>query len=164
MVDGERHTEVTATATAGDYEIEMNGAAYRISSNWQPGEPLFTGTVNSEYVAIQIERERIDYRLSHAGADLNLLVLTPEGARLSRHMIVKAPPDTSRLLLSPMPGLLVSVAVKAGETVKAGQELAVVEAMKMENSLRAERDGVVAAIVAEAGATLEVDQPIIEFE
>ncbi|MDH3714702.1 MAG: DUF2118 domain-containing protein, partial [Gammaproteobacteria bacterium] len=79
------------------------------------------------------------------------------------YMPVKSPPDLSKLLLSPMPGLLVSVAVQEGQEIKAGEELAVVEAMKMENSLRAEQDGVVAAVLCTAGSTLEVDQPIIEF-
>ena len=79
-------------------------------------------------------------------------------------MIEKAPPDLSKFLLSPMPGLLASLAVKVGDSVKAGEELAVVEAMKMENSLRATQDGVVKAVLAEAGASLTVDQPIIEFE
>jgi propionyl-CoA carboxylase alpha chain len=79
-------------------------------------------------------------------------------------MPVKTPPDTSRHLISPMPGLLVSIAVKEGDEVKAGEELAVLEAMKMENTLRAERDGVVAKVFFEAGASLEVDELIMELE
>jgi propionyl-CoA carboxylase alpha chain len=100
----------------------------------------------------------------HRGSQAEAKVLTSLTAELNRHMIEKAPPDMSRFLLSPMPGLLVRVSVKAGDDVKAGEELAVVEAMKMENVLRAARDGVVKAVMAEAGASLAVDQAIIEFE
>ena len=91
-------------------------------------------------------------------------VLTPRAAELHRHMPVKAPPDTSRQLISPMPGLLVSVAVTEGQEVKAGEELAVLEAMKMENTLRAERNGTVAKIHFPPGASLEVGDIIMEFE
>jgi len=91
-------------------------------------------------------------------------VLSPHVAELNALMPVKEPPDTSKLLLSPMPGLLVSVAVEEGQEVKAGEELCVVEAMKMENVLRAEKDVVVSAVKAEAGSNLAVDQIILEFE
>jgi propionyl-CoA carboxylase alpha chain len=92
------------------------------------------------------------------------MVLTARAAALAAQMPVKEPPDHSGFLLSPMPGLLVSVAVEIGQEVKTGEQLAIVEAMKMENVLRAARDGVVAAIHAEPGASLAVDQPILEFE
>ena len=103
------------------------------------------------------------YKLTHAGSELMMQVLTPRAAALARFMPVKVPPDMSRFLLSPMPGLLVSLAVTAGQEVKAGQELAVVEAMKMENLLRAERDGKVAKLHAAPGDSLAVDQVIVEF-
>jgi propionyl-CoA carboxylase alpha chain len=90
--------------------------------------------------------------------------MTRPTARLNDLMPLKQPPDVSRFLLSPMPGLLVSLSVEAGQRVKAGQELAVVEAMKMENSLKADQDCTVVNVIAEPGATLEVDQPIVEFE
>ena len=102
--------------------------------------------------------------LTHGGATVEALVLEPRAAALYRHMPVKAPPDLSRFLLSPMPGLLVSVAVKEGQEVKAGEELAVVEAMKMENVLRAASDGVVKQVNCKAGDSLAVDQAILEFE
>jgi propionyl-CoA carboxylase alpha chain len=102
--------------------------------------------------------------LTHGGAELALTVRNPQAAELARHIPVKAPPDLSRFLLCPMPGLVVSINVGVGEPVKAGQTLAVVEAMKMENVLRAERDGVVAAIKAKSGDSLAVDQVILEFE
>jgi len=90
--------------------------------------------------------------------------VTPRTAELSQHMLVKEPADLSKFLLSPMPGLLVKLNVKEGDLVKAGEEVAVVEAMKMENSLRAISDGVVKTVSAAAGDSLKVDQPIIEFE
>jgi len=98
------------------------------------------------------------------GAEADVLVLSPRAAELQALMAVKEAPDTSKYLLSPMPGLLISLSVEEGQEVKAGEELAVIEAMKMENVLRAERDGVVAAIKAGPGDSLAVDQVILEFE
>jgi propionyl-CoA carboxylase alpha chain len=98
------------------------------------------------------------------GMRVETQVLRPRLAELAARMPVKAPPDLSRFLLSPMPGLLVSVPVAAGQEVKAGEVLAVVEAMKMENVLRAERDGVIGAVNAKAGDSLAVDQRILEFK
>ena len=109
-------------------------------------------------------REGIHYRLFHRGAEFKALVVTPTTASLNGYMLEKVPPDLSKFLLSPMPGLLVTLKVAVGDEVKAGEELAVVEAMKMENSLRATQDGKVKEVLAEAGASLTVDQPIIEFE
>jgi propionyl-CoA carboxylase alpha chain len=102
--------------------------------------------------------------ITHRGAELAAAVRTPRGDELARLMPVKAAPDLSKYLLCPMPGLVVSVNVSKGEAVKAGQTLAVVEAMKMENVLRAERDGVVGAIKVKAGDSMAVDQVILEFE
>jgi len=113
---------------------------------------------------VQVERSGSGYRLFYRGAEVNALVLSPKAAELNKLMLEKAPVDLSRFLLSPMPGLLVKLAVKEGDQVKAGEELAVVEAMKMENSLRAINDGIVAKISAEAGDSLMVDQAILEFE
>jgi propionyl-CoA carboxylase alpha chain len=104
------------------------------------------------------------FRLRHRGADLMVRVRTPRQAELAALMPVKAPPDTSRMLLCPMPGLLVSLAVAAGDEVHEGQALATVEAMKMENVLRAERKGRIARVAAEAGDSLAVDEVILEFE
>ncbi|MDH3453091.1 MAG: acetyl/propionyl-CoA carboxylase subunit alpha, partial [Gammaproteobacteria bacterium] len=163
VVNKNRETLVNVDNSGIDYAIEIDNACYRISSSWRPGEPLFIGTVNDLSVCVQVERDGIKYRLTHAGVHDEMLVLNPQAALLNRHMPVKSPPDLSKFLLSPMPGLLVSVAVQEGQEIKAGEELAVVEAMKMENSLRAEQDGVVANVLCAVGSTLEVDQPIIEF-
>ena len=101
--------------------------------------------------------------MSYAGADIAAWVLTPRGAELSNFMVEKERPDLSNYLISPMPGLLIGVSVEEGSTVEAGQEIAVVEAMKMENVLHAAREAVVKKVLARAGESLAVDQPIIEF-
>jgi propionyl-CoA carboxylase alpha chain len=103
------------------------------------------------------------YRLQHRGTRVDAEVMSPRAAELLARMPVKSAPDLSRFLLSPMPGLLREVAVRPGQAVKAGERLAVIEAMKMENILRAERDGVVGKVSAQAGESLAVDQVILEF-
>jgi propionyl-CoA carboxylase alpha chain len=115
-------------------------------------------------VAARVEREGALLRLAQGGCSIEALVVPRHLAKALAHIPSKAAPDLSRFLLSPMPGLLVSLAVAEGEEVKAGQELAIVEAMKMENVLRAERDGRIARLHASTGASLAVDQAILEFE
>ncbi len=124
---------------------------------------MFRGRIDGRPVTVQIDRQEPGFRLSHGGAEVEVQVLRPRVAELAARMPVKQAPDLSRTLLSPMPGLLVKLAVAAGQEVKAGEVLAVVEAMKMENVLRAERDGAIARIHVEPGASLAVDQPILEF-
>jgi propionyl-CoA carboxylase alpha chain len=164
VMDGRDPIRVTVAETAGGYAVINGEASHELIGDWRIGEPLYQGRVNGLPISVQIDRLGIGYRLTYAGAEATLQVLTPRAAELALLMPVKAAPDLSRFLLSPMPGLLVSVAVAVGQEVKAGQELAVVEAMKMENLLRAERDGKVAKLHAQAGDSLAVDQPIIEFE
>ncbi len=162
MVDRVPH-KATVAETASGYAVITGSASYELASDWKLGDPLFQSIVNGHPVSVQIDRKGVGYRLSQGGAQLDLLVLTPRAAELAALMPVKQPPDMSRFLLSPMPGLLVSLAVEPGHEVKTGQELAVVEAMKMENVLRAERDGKVQTLHAKAGDSLAVDQPILEF-
>jgi propionyl-CoA carboxylase alpha chain len=149
--------------TAEGFAVIGVDSSHELVGQWRFGEPLFQATVNGEAVAVQVERRGVGYRLTHAGAQLKIMVLSPRAAELAGHMLEKTPPDLSKFLLSPMPGLLVTVAVQEGQDVKAGQELAVVEAMKMENLLRAERDGKVAKLHAKPGDSLSVDQVIVEF-
>ncbi|MBF0560908.1 MAG: acetyl/propionyl/methylcrotonyl-CoA carboxylase subunit alpha [Alphaproteobacteria bacterium] len=155
---------VSVRTTEGGYDVVVNTKRFALRTNWDFGQPLLRGTINGRQICVQVERRGVDYRLLHAGTQADCLVLTPLGAQLASYMPVKAPPDMSRYLLSPMPGLLVSVAVSDGQEIKAGETLAVVEAMKMENILRAERDGVVKQIHALPGDSLAVDQIILEFE
>jgi propionyl-CoA carboxylase alpha chain len=135
-----------------------------VESTWIPGEPVFTGEVAGLPIAMQVTRKSDIYRIVHRGATAGISVRRPRVAALAAHMLVKAPPDTSKFLLCPMPGLVVSIAAQVGQDVKAGETLAVVEAMKMENVLRAERDGVIKRIAAKAGDSLPVDAVILEFE
>ena len=163
IIDGQ-HMAVTITRDETGFNAELDGTGYRIDTQWQLGGPLFKACINGENICVQVDRSGSELVLFHRGAEKRALVVTPKTAEMNNYMLHKEPPDMSRFLLSPMPGLLVSLAVAEGDEVKQGEELAVVEAMKMENSLRALQDGVVLKISAEVGDSLVVDQPIIEFE
>ncbi len=143
--------------------VAFQGRNHTVASDWTIGQPLFHGSVDGRPVCVQVDRNGVGYTLFHSGSQARVRVLTPRAAELDALMPVKAPPDLSKFLLSPMPGLLVSVAVEEGQEVKAGEVLAVVEAMKMENVLRAASDGTVAKVHATAGSSLAVDQKILEF-
>ena len=153
-----------AASVEGGEEVELGGGTYAVRSDWWFGQPLFRGTVNGEPKCFRIERRGVGYRLVHRGVQADVWVLTPRQAELRALMPEQAAPDLSRFLLSPMPGLLASLAVGEGDRVKAGQDLAVIEAMKMENVLRAENDATVKAVHAAPGDSLAVDQPILELE
>ena len=145
------------------YNISIDNKGFFLESNWKLGEPLFQGKFDGKKFCIQVERIGITYCLTHKGSVKEVLVLSPEVANLHRPTPKKIVTDQSNLLLSPMPGMLVSVAVSEGEMIKSGDELAVVEAMKMENVLRAEFDGFVSSIKASSGDVLVADQVILEF-
>ena len=164
VITGAEETPVSMTLTLSGFLVSIGNEDYSVVTDWALGEPLFEAEINGQQVTVQVERSGSGYRLFYRGAEINALVLSPKAAELNKLMLEKAPVDLSRFLLSPMPGLLVKLAVKEGDQVKAGEELAVVEAMKMENSLRAINDGIVAKISAEAGDSLMVDQAILEFE
>jgi propionyl-CoA carboxylase alpha chain len=148
----------------GGYRIRHRDTMYDVRSDWRLGEPLFTGTCNGRPFALQVERQGLKYRIFHWGTQVNAVVMTSRGAELLALMPAKPPLDLSKYLLSPMPGLLTEIAVAAGQEVKAGERLAAIEAMKMENVLKADRDCVVAAVLAKQGESLSVDQPILEFK
>jgi propionyl-CoA carboxylase alpha chain len=148
----------------GSVTVSLDGKIRKVWTAWKPGQVLFEGQIDGAPVTVQLDRKGVTWHLHRAGAMIEMRVVNRATGKLAALMPVKVPPDMSRYLLSPMPGLLVSVAVNEGQVVKAGEELAVVEAMKMENVLRAERDGTVAKIAAEAGQSLSVDQVILEFE
>jgi len=161
---GRQHHVVRVISIEGGYEVSLGSSIFRIISDWQIGQPLIKATVNNRSVCFQFDRVGIHYRLSQRGSQIDALVVIPRAAELSRYMLEKEPPDLSKFLLSPMPGLLVRLAVSTGDEIKAGEELAIVEAMKMENSLRAIEDVTIAKVLATEGKTLVVDQPILEFE
>jgi len=157
-----RAVEVVASGPEG-MVVKLDGQTRVVETGWQPGQVLFQGVIDGVPITAQIDRKGVAWLLYRAGAVIEMRVVTRATGGLAALMPVKVPPDMSRFLLSPMPGLLVSVAVKEGQLVKAGEELAVVEAMKMENVLRAERDGEVTKVAATAGQSLSVDQVILEF-
>jgi propionyl-CoA carboxylase alpha chain len=136
---------------------------YRIELHTPLRDIVIRGSCNGEPFCAQIERIGLAYRVMHNGAQIDAKVFTPRVAQLNALMPVKAPPDLSRFLISPMPGLLVDVAVQPGQSVRAGEKLAVIEAMKMENILLASQDGVVEEVVARQGESLAVDQVILKF-
>ncbi len=157
-------TPLRVSPIDGGYALSFGGEDMLMETAWKLGEPVFKGTFDGRAFSLQVERKGVAYRLLLGGSEADVLVLNARAAELHGLMPVKEAPDTSKHLLSPMPGLLVSVAVAVGQEVKAGEQLAVVEAMKMENVLKAERDGVIAGIKAEPGESLMVDQVILEFE
>jgi len=168
-VDGVQ-VPITIDGEPGDVQVSVGAAAdaedapvIPVLTGWRPGDVLFSGLVGGAQIVAQVDATGTGWRISHGGLVCTTRVLPPHVARLAAMMPVKEPPDTSKFLLSPMPGLLVSVAVSTGQNVKAGEELAVVEAMKMENVLRADQDGEVKTVHADPGDSLMVDQKIIEF-
>ena len=141
-----------------------DGSALRVAGDWTPGDQLARMTVDGDDLVMKVGKISGGFRIRSRGADLKVHVRTPRQAELARLMPEKLPPDTSKLLLCPMPGLIVKVDVEVGQEVQEGQALCTVEAMKMENILRAERKGIVSKINAAAGDSLAVDDVIMEFE
>ncbi|WP_298843336.1 acetyl/propionyl/methylcrotonyl-CoA carboxylase subunit alpha [uncultured Roseobacter sp.] len=141
-----------------------DGGGLKVSGDWTPGDQLAEMTVDNSPLVLKVGKISGGFRIRTRGADLKVHVRTPRQAELARKMPEKLPPDTSKMLLCPMPGLVVSVSVAVGDEVQEGQALCTIEAMKMENILRAERKGVVSKVNAGAGDSLAVDDVIMEFE
>ena len=161
---GEASYPLTLAADLQGADVAFaDGAALRVEGDWLPGRRLARLRVGGRPLVLKVEERATGFRLRAGGADLVAHVRTPRAAQLAALMPRKAPPDTSRLLLCPMPGLLTRLLVAEGDAVEEGQPLATVEAMKMENTLRAERRGRVARLRARAGETLSVDQVILEL-
>ena len=173
VVHGERgrHTYVPVRIQGGqagpaqprEITVELAGKRYVIDHEWQFGGIRAQGVCNGQPFTAQVERHGLWLRVEHNGLRLAAQVMSARAAELLRLMPFKAPADMSRFLLSPMPGLLVHVAVAPGQKVMAGERLAVIEAMKMENILTAQQDGTVAELLAKKGESLSVDQPILSF-
>ncbi len=159
-----RKFSLRLTPVEGGCTIACDGESYELRSDWKLGQPIFHGTWNGEPVCLQLQRIGWRYRVIHWGTQVDVEVLNARDAHLLSLMPEKQKPDLSRFLLSPMPGLLAELCVKPGQEVKAGEKLAVIEAMKMENVLRAEADGVVKEVRAVQGDSLAVDQAILEFK
>ena len=160
-----RHVPVTVGALEGSaVEVTVNERCHVFALNWSFGDIRATGECNGLPFTVQVERSGVWIKVSHLGLSIEALVVSPRAAELLAKMPYKAPPDMSKFLLSPMPGLLVELAVEVGQKVQAGERLAIIEAMKMENVLVATNDGTVAELMAEKGASLAVDQPIMRFD
>ena len=173
---GQNGQKTTTPATVTDFEgnrgsssVQISGKSYKICSDYQLGASRIAGTCNDERFTAQIVRSGgagnnpLALRVIHNGTQIEVLVLSKRAAELHALMPYKSPPDMSRYVLSPMPGLLVEVAVQPGQKVLAGERVAVIEAMKMENVLFASADGIVGKVLAVKGESLAVDQPILEF-
>jgi propionyl-CoA carboxylase alpha chain len=145
--------------------ISNNGLEQKldVTTNWRPGQSLANLSIDGEAMALKVTRETTGYGVRFRGGDMDVNVFSPRQAELCAHMIEKVAPDTSKLLLCPMPGLVVSIVVSEGDEVQEGQALAVISAMKMENTLRAEKKSVVSKINVSAGDSLAVDEVIMEF-
>jgi propionyl-CoA carboxylase alpha chain len=162
-LDGDEIAADAALLNDGHLAVRLNGTDYKADVGWNPAEPQLILAENGNRHVFQVARERGGYRLSQGGSSLVAAVRRPEAAKLAALMRKKAAADMSKFLLCPMPGLIVSVNVSEGQAVKAGETLAVVEAMKMENVLRSEHDGTVKTIKAHEGDSLGVDDVILEF-
>jgi propionyl-CoA carboxylase alpha chain len=155
---------VTVAPSDAGYLVEHANRRFQVISDWQFGEHRFWANVNGQPICVQVERRDLVYRLSHRGLQADVMVLTQRAAELLDSIPAKPARNSSNFLRSPMPGLLSQLLVKVGHEVKIGQHLVIVEAMKMENVLCAERDGRIAKVMAGVGDTLAVEQPILEFE
>jgi len=165
------YTQVHVDEFAGETglaRVRIGANCFEIRSGSRLNDIVITGTCNGQAFTAQVERgtpkNPLALRVQHNGTRLDVMVVSPRMAQLHQMMPFKAPPDMSRYVLSPMPGLLVDVAVQVGQKVQAGERVAVIEAMKMENVLFASADGVVGKVLANKGESLTVDQPIVEFE
>ena len=163
-LQGEKFAVSVAADVDGSTVTIEDGASLRVEGDWTPGMMLADMTVDGAPLVMKVGKITGGFRIRNRGADLKVHVRSPRQAELALHMIEKLPPDTSKMLLCPMPGLIVKVDVEVGQEVQEGQALCTVEAMKMENILRAERKGVVSKINAAAGDSLAVDDIIMEFE
>ena len=159
VIDGTAHAVRIEGRTA-----RIGEETYAVETDWRPGQMLFSATMNGAPFAAEVERLSRGYRLTVRGLSRAIAVHTPRAHGLAQHMIEKTPPDLSRQLRCPMPGLVVSIDAAEGDMVEAGQPLAVVEAMKMQNILRAEKKARIKAVHAAAGQSLAVDEVILEFE
>jgi propionyl-CoA carboxylase alpha chain len=163
--DSEITLEITREGETLAVRFEGAGKSRRsvLASAWKPGDPIWSGTIDDRPFSVKVHPVLNGFDLAHRGIETRAYVYTEREARAARLMPEKKAADSGKAVRCPMPGLVVSISVVEGQEVKAGETLAVVEAMKMENVLRAERDGVVKAIKAKPGDSLAVDAVIMEF-
>ena len=163
ILDKEHHP-ITLDFTLGRAEIEVEGTKHVLETDWTPGTHLLEGTLDGKPFAVKFADRTEGYLFRHRGVALRALVCTPRSAELHAKLPEKEAADLSKLIMSPMPGLVVSMDVEIGQEVKSGEAVCVVEAMKMQNIIRAEADGVVKAINVGAGDSVAADEIMVEFE
>ncbi len=164
VVLGGHEIETSIELVDDGADITLNGQTHQLRSDWTPGEDLLTGQFDGQEFAIKFNNRVRGYGLRHRGVSLDALVFTPEAAKLHSRLPVKEVPDTSKLIMSPMPGLVVSIDVEIGQDVKEGEQVCVVEAMKMQNIIRAEAEGRVKSINVAPGDNVAADDVMVEFE
>ena len=161
---GDQKFHLTLNLFAGGCDITYQGNVNSLRTSWKLGDILLRGSWNGTPICVQVERMGLKYRVNHWGTQADAMVMTSRAAELLALMPAKPPPDLSKFLLSPMPGLLTQITVKPGQEVRAGESLAVIEAMKMQNILKADNDALVVEVMAKPGDSLAVDQPIMKFQ
>jgi propionyl-CoA carboxylase alpha chain len=164
VVAGHKQQAMTVGAADGGLSIESGGKTLRLEQvQWRPGQPVFRGVFNGKPFTVAVKPAADGFVIRHRATTLHVLVLTPRSAELHEKLPPKKAADTSKMVLSPMPGLVVSVDVLAGQEVKTGEIVAVLEAMKMQNILRAERDGTIKAVNVKSGDSVAADEVLVEF-
>jgi propionyl-CoA carboxylase alpha chain len=164
VVAGAKSQTMSLAAEAGGLTITTEGRKLRLEDiQWRPGQPLFRGNLDGTDFTVTVKPAAEGFVIRHRATSLRVLVLTPRSAELHGKLPPKKAADTSKMVLSPMPGLVVSIDVTAGQEVKTGEVVAVLEAMKMQNILRAERDGVIKAVNVKSGDSVAADEVLVEF-
>lgn len=165
MIIGTQRWDFSVRADGIEYWLTApDGKKLLVESGWKPGNTICIGRVDGHLLHVKIQRLTSGFRLRHRGADLIAKVLLPQVADLMPVMPIKLPPDLSKFLLCPMPGQIVRIDVAEGDIVEDGQTLAIVEAMKMENVLKAEKRARISNVRVSPGSVLAVDEVILEFE
>jgi propionyl-CoA carboxylase alpha chain len=161
---GRKQTPVNLQFTMGEAEIEfVGGKTHELTTNWEPGKQMIELEFDGKPYALSIALAEEGFVLKRLGVEAHVKMCTPMQAEMHARLPEKQKPDTSKLIMSPMPGLVVSVAVTVGQDVKSGEAVCIVEAMKMQNIIRAEADGVVKTVNASAGASVAADEVLVEF-
>ena len=164
VISGAKKLAMNATAIDGGLTISADGRKLRLEDiRWRPGQPVFRGNLDGVDFTVAVRPAAEGFVIRHRATTLRVLVLSPRSAELHEKLPPKKAADTSKMVLSPMPGLVVSIDVEAGQLVRTGEVVAVLEAMKMQNILRAERDGTVKAVNAKSGDSVAADEVLIEF-
>ena len=164
VILGEEHLPTELVLSEGEATITLHGKAHSLVTNWTPGMTLFEGVLDGKPFAVKLADRTEGYMVRHRGVALRALVCTPMAAELHKRLPEKEKPDLSKLIISPMPGLVVSVEVEIGQEVQAGEAICIVEAMKMQNIIRAEANGIVKAVNVASGDSVAADAIMVEFE